>query len=227
MNYSETITKVQDLLVKDREWINRYKEYFETIESRNAKIADANMTIFQKAQKQFAVPAPFQLYMPLSTVVNECSKNRTVFELRFHGQSVAKLYVDNKESKSVEVHIKKLQTVLKALLELGLTDYASAFEEIWNKRFVWSGDVSKECKEAKLFRKIYSELEQSLGQNLQIRLKGQPEHEMESALLENFSQKSTVQKEIPYIQPVVMSGTRARFQMPTPIMASNAKKRCR
>ena len=51
----------------------------------------------------------------------------------------------------------------------------------------------------------------------------EPEHDMECELLKNFSQKSSVGKAIPYIQPVMICDTGARFQMPTAIKASSAK----
>jgi len=214
--YENVIVEVQKLLSADTEWKVRYNEYIDTI------LRKAEMAPFKKAQEQFAVPAPFQLYMPLSTVVNDCSGTRTVFELRFHGQSVAVLIVSNKKDKEVAIRVKRTQAIYDVLRSAKMEKEATYLENLVMKteassEYDWHGE------EAKSFRKIYSDLEHALKNNAQLRLAGQPEHEMESELLHNYAQKSSVDKEVSFIQPVMMYDTRARFQMPTPIRASDVK----
>lgn len=214
--YENVIVEVQKLLSTDTEWENRYSEYIDTILSKAEKAP------FKKAQEQFAVPSPFQLYMPLSTVVNDCSGPRTVFELRFHGQSVATLIVANKKDKKVALRVKRTQAIYDVLIDAKKETEAKYLENLVKatealSEYDWHGE------EAKAFRKIYSDLEHTLKNNTQLRLAGQPEHEMESELLHNYAQKSSADKEVSFIQPVMMYDTRARFQMPTPIRASDVK----
>ena len=211
MQYENVITEVLQELYKDTEWQDRYKNYIEEINTK------AENNTFKNAQNQFALPAPFHLYMPLSMVINDCSSKRTVFDLRFHGQSVANLLVSNNEQKKVYIKIKKNQAVYNALIDAGMTKEANTFGEIVEKTVDWHS------KNAKDFRKIYADLEEKLEKNPQLRIKGQPEHELESELLKNYSQKSSAKKEFSFIQPVMMRDTHARFQMPTPIKASNLK----
>ena len=211
MQYENVITEVQQELYKHTEWQDRYKNYIEEINTK------AKNNTFKNAQKQFALPAPFHLYMPLSMVLNDCSSKRTVFDLRFHGQSVANLFVSNNEQKKVDIKIKKKQAIYNALIDAGMTEETNSFVNIVDKTVDWHS------KDAKDFRQIYTELEKNLRDNPQQHLKGQPEHELESELLKNYSQKSSDKKEFSFIQPVMMPDTHARFQMPTPIKASNLK----
>ena len=48
----------------------------------SSKKPNDTLNKFKEAQKQFIVPAPFHLYMSMSTAVNECSSVKTIFELR-------------------------------------------------------------------------------------------------------------------------------------------------
>lgn len=211
--YQETIARVQHLLKKNTKWKGDYKKYIEQINSLK--------TSFDEAYNQFDVPKPFQLYMPLSMVVNESTSRRTFFELRFHGQSVAKIivYKDN----MVALRVKKTNAIYKVLRSAGMEQEAEYLCKLFTgteakSEYYWRG------AEAKEFRRIYATLEEVLKTNNKIRLKGQPEHEMEDALLANFSQKSSDGKELTYIQPVTMLDGKAFFQMPTPIIASNVIK---
>ena len=214
--YENVIVEVQKLLSANKEWKDRYRKYIDTI------LTKAEKAPFKKVQEQFAVPSPFQLYMPLSTVVNDCSGLRTVFELRFHGRSVATLIVANKEDKKVALRVKRTQAIYKVLTDAKKKTDAEDLEKLVKgtealSEYDWHG------KEAKNFRKIYSDLEHTLKNNTQLRLAGQPEHEMESYLLCNYAHRSSTDREVRFIQPVMMYGTRACFQMPTPIRASDVK----
>ena len=216
MSYTKIIEKVQELLTNNTEWEARYEKYMANYEKFNT----SGKKVFLTAQKQFLVPTHFALYMPIS-LVNDCNSRTIFFELRFHGQSVALIRVHWRKgqfNKNVELFIKKSETVYNALCELQLTDFAEKFKELWKKCVSWNSS-----SEAKSFREIYLKLERELKNNPTVKLKGQPEHEMESELLRIFSEKSTTKKDISYIQPVKIPYTKARFQMPTPITASEAK----
>lgn len=214
--YHETVQEVQELLKANPEWESRYAKYMVDL----ASLINANAVC--EAQKKFSVPTPFQLYLPLSMAVHDCSEMLIVFDLRFHGQSVASIYVDTQKDASVMLHIKEKKTVYAALHAVEKNADAEALKKLADAlNGVAAYDWHSE--EAKDFRRIYAELEVALTQN-NLRLTGQPEHDMESWLLKNYAQTSSAQKEVSYIQPVTMLGSRAFFQMPTPIKASNVKK---
>lgn len=209
--YQDTIAAVRKLLRDNPEWIARYKGYIDTLAEKKAA------GTFSRAQRQFAVPAPFQLYLSLSMAVHMCTARRTAFELRFHGQSVAVLFVDNQKEKTVSLQVKKVPAIYKVLREKSEADAAYLDSLDSSASYDWHGE------EAKNFRRIYADLEHALAVTGQSHLLGQPEHDMESFLLANYAKKRSDEKEIAYIQPVTMLDTSARFQMPTPIKASSVK----
>lgn len=238
LDYIPTINTVKGLLdnnklnltlngiITKKGWGSRYQEYID-------KLDKAALNRFKGAEKQFNVPAPFHLYMPLSKAINECSSRRTLFELRFHGQSVANIIVIN-NSKKVLVRIKAPKTITQILTEIFMQNPASSqsFENYLGKK-----DRGKELQDyskmdfldwhsqaAADFRKIYLELEKEIQSEPSLKKKlGQLEHDMECELLKNYSQKSSNGKEILNIQPVMMGDTNARFQMAVPLRACNAK----
>ena len=112
-DYISTIKVVRNSLSNDQKWKTRYDRYM-------TNLTDEKLERFAKAQKQFSVPAPFHLYMRLSTAVNECSSIRTYFELRFHGQSVAEILVYNDLDKEVFTAIKAPSNIIKTLKATGM-----------------------------------------------------------------------------------------------------------
>lgn len=209
--YQDVIAAVRKLLRDNPEWIVRYKHYIDTLAEKKAA------GTFSWAQRQFSVPAPFQLYLSLSMAIHKCTAKRTAFELRFHGQSVAVLFVDNQKEKTVSLQVKKAPAVYKVLREKSEADAAYLSSLDPSALYDWHSE------EARNFRRIYAGLERALATNGQSHLLGQPEHDMESFLLANYAKKRSDEKEIAYIQPVTMLDTSARFQMPTPIKASSVK----
>lgn len=209
--YQDTIAAVRKLLQDNPEWIARYKGYIDTFAEKKAA------GTFSRAQRQFAVPAPFQLYLSLSMAIHKCTAKRTAFELRFHGQSVATVFVDNQKEKTVSMQMKKVPAIYKVLREKLEADAAYLDSLDLSASYAWHGE------EAKNFRRIYADLERTVTSTGDSDLLGQPEHNMESFLLENYAKKRSDEKEIAYIQPVTMLDTSARFQMPTPIKASSVK----
>lgn len=209
--YQDVIAAVRKLLRENPEWADRYGGYIATLAEKKAAGS------FSRAQRQFAVPAPFQLYLSLSMAIHKCTAKHTAFELRFHGQSVAVLFVDNQKEKTVSLQVKKAPAIYKVLREKAEADAAYLDSLDSSALYDWHGE------EAKNFRRIYTDLERALATNGQSHLLGQPEHDMESFLLANYAKKRSDEKEIAYIQPVTMLDTSARFQMPTPIKASSVK----
>lgn len=209
--YRDTIAAVRKLLRDNPEWIARYKHYIDTLAEKKAA------GTFSRAQQQFAVPAPFQLYLSLSMAIHKCTAKRTAFELRFHGQSVATVFVDYQKEKAVLLQVKKVPAIYKVLREKSEADIAYMDSLEPSALYDWHGE------EARNFRRIYASLERTLTSTGDFDLLGQPEHDMESFLLANYAKKRSDEKEISYIQPVTMLDTSARFQMPTPIKASSVK----
>lgn len=213
--YIPTINCVQTLLKNNTEWRERYRNYI-------AKLCPDTLIRFKEAEKQFSVPAPFYLYMSLSTAVHRCSSSKTTFELRFHGQSVAEINVKKQSLNDVCVYISV--KCPKTYLTNAFT--AAQMSDELQRLIKYSAmrNLSWRSEEAKDFRKIYAELEKKLNSDSAVKSKlSQPEPDMECALLKNYSQKSSANKEILNIQPVMIGDTNARFQMPTPIKASEAK----
>lgn len=166
--------------------------------------------------------------MPVSKA-KECSqptkrspKFRTLFDIRFHGQSVADFCVcKNSQNGVVKTIAPKSNVRLEEAMNIaGLaTEFLSLMRQ---KNFDWNGDSGVK------FRLIYKKLDEKILANKNAGspplLKGQPEHDLESQLLVEFSQHTSDKKRISDIQPITMLGTKAKFQMPTPITASNVKK---
>lgn len=213
LDYIPTINYVQRLLIDNDEWNGRYEDYINGLN-------DDTLNKFKEARKQFNVPEPFHLYMPLALAnQNARSKSYIKFDLRFHGHSVATIRVSRNRTKDVFVSVKATIKILNTLIEAGMSKDAKNLESYSKKGyFDWHGSDAAD------FRRIYSELEKSIQPKPSLtKILGNPEHDMECELLKNYSKKSSDGKEILNIQPVMMGETNARFQMPTPIKASEAK----
>lgn len=96
------------------------------------------------------------------------------------------------------------------IFELMSNEDKEYFENLKDESYPWKG------KEARRFRRIFKEFSSE-------KLCGQPEHKLESYLLDNYLQKSSKGKEISNIQPITMLEGSGFFQMPTPLKASGAK----
>ena len=209
-DYENVVRRVRGLLSSNDEWRDRYKGYAQKLGD------DGFRKQLERAVKQFRVPNPFQLYLPVSTAM-KCNSSSTYLELRFRGQSVAMLRIDNRKDKIVKLGIKPSANVREALVAIKSLPVWYDAEHLKKIKWVdWQGDEAVE------FRKLFTKLDKKIKADPAI-LSGQPEHEMESWLLKNYSKKSASEKEVVDIQPVKMPGTTACFQMPTPIRASKAK----
>lgn len=212
--YEKTLQKVQELLRNNPEWEERYERYSQRLND------ECFIDQIRYARDCFNVPAPFRVYMSVSMAMNKCTNTHSAFELRFHGQSVAELYVpSNQSGNDIALKVKCTPAIYTALESAQMADAAKRLENYAQSKKIFWHDT-----EAQDFRKIYADLEQKIVSNTAIKLTGQPEHEMESELLRNYAQKLSKDKEVSQIQPVIMNGTNACFQMPTPLGASQAKK---
>ncbi len=184
---NETISKVQELLKQNPEWQLRFKGHAEAIEK--------NLGTIKKNKSMFNEWAPLHLYMTISE-----AKNKMIHRLRFLGQDVASLKIENDKitisTKSFEANNKR--------------DFDC------NKRLE---DCKWKSQEAKEFRSHFSHKQ---NRN-KISKKRNEEHRLESLFLSEFSKKKSKEKILCNIQPVKIAGI-ARFQMATPLSASNLKK---
>ncbi|WP_444339810.1 hypothetical protein [Phascolarctobacterium succinatutens] len=195
--YINVIKITRQLLDSNREWIDRYINYIQKINDIREQL--------KKARQAFYVPKPFKLYMPISKAMNR------VFNLRFCGQDVADLKINTYNE--VLIHFnKKARNIKKArdIFALMSNEDKVYFENLEDKFYPWTGE------EAKRFRSIVKGFPPE-------KLCGQPEHKLESYLLDNYLQKSSQGKEILNIQPITMLEGSGFFQMPTPLKASGAK----
>lgn len=195
--YIEVINQTRQLLDSNREWIDRYRNYIQKINDIREQL--------KKARQAFYVPKPLKLYMPISKAMN------SVFNLRFCGQDVADLKINTYNEVSIHFN-KKARNIKKArdIFALMSNEDKVYFENLEDKFYPWTGE------EANRFRKIVKAFPIE-------KLCGQPEHKLESDLLDNYLQKSSQGKEILNIQPITMLKCSGFFQMPTPLKASNAK----
>lgn len=151
--------------------------------------------IRNKKRKKFNEWTPLYLYMNVSQ-----AKGPMEFGLRYLGQQVAKLKV--KDGKTI-ISTEKFDFT-------NGRDFGCDVKLDGDK---WAS------KNAATFRKHFSaKSPRSLKSN-----KKNEEHRVEAALLTEFSKKSSHDKKLCNIQPVRIAKI-ARFQMPTPIAASDPKK---
>jgi hypothetical protein len=160
-----------------------------------ARKINAKTKDIKENKQKFHERPPLYLYMNVSA-----AKSHITFSLRYRGQNVAKLKVGKDK----------------------ITISTEGFD-VENKRDFKYDIKLKDCDwrspEAVFFRRHFS------GNNQ--RTKNSPmqneEHRLESLLLTEFSKRSSKNKLLCNIQPIKLANL-ARFQMPTPLSASNMKK---
>lgn len=187
-----------EVIKKTKHLIESEEEWIARYKKYIKKIND-NREQLKEARNKFIVPKPFKLYMPISKAMN------SVFNLRFCGQDVADLKINTDNEVVIRFNKKA-----KNIFELMSSEDKKYFENLEDKFYPWTGE------EANRFRKIVKAFPTE-------KLCGQPEHKLESDLLDNYLQKSSQGKEILNIQPITMLKGSGFFQMPTPLKASNAK----
>jgi hypothetical protein len=154
-----------------------------------------NQDEIKTLKKNFHEWAPLYLYMNVSN-----AKKGLVFSLRYMGQDVAKLKVTGT----------KVTISTKRFDEKNDRDFNCGVQLI---------DKEWRSKEAAEFRKHF------MRNPVRTDASGKKnrEHRYESLLLTEFSKKKSNIKGLINIQPIKLAGI-GRFQMPTPLSASNIKQ---
>lgn len=192
--FMQVIEETQSLLKENSEWRERYSGYADSI-SRNKPLIEI-------VRRSFHEWSP--LYVYLNTTSAKNAKNSVSFELRYMGQTVAKL-IANKDKK----HKLSTKNSKNKLEETNLRDFGC---NLCMAAADWDGKPAIE------FRKFFKDREgaRETGSN-----KSNEEHRLESLLLTEFSKTKSQEKPLLRIQPVKIA--KVRFPMPTPISASNHK----
>ena len=191
-----TVSLVHGLLEKQNEWESRYEKYADAIYE--------NSELIKGYKKMFHQWNPLYLYLNISNAKKNLKSNVS-FSLRYLGQDVATLKINNdNKSKEVKVTISTKSFDVKNKRDFDCIEKLDGV--LWKS------------KEAARFRKHFS----TNPERTKITGKGNTEHRIESLLLTEFSEKAGNKKTLRNIQPVKIAGI-ARFQMPTPLSASNIK----
>jgi len=186
--FFEVIDRTLLLLKDNNEWRERYTSY--------AEIINQKLGFIKYMRKSFHEWSPLKVYLNTSSVKN--ASNSICFELRYLGQTVAKLKAKNDNNHKINT---------KGFETTNLRDFGCDLEL---SNADWGG------KDAANFRSFFNNRE---GARNMWANKGNEEHRLESLLLTEFSRRKD--KVLRYIKPVMIGGV--RFPMPTPISASNHK----
>ena len=184
--FMEVVDETKQLLHQNQEWRSRYEAYAQTISQ--------NLDFIISVRESFREWCPLTVY--LNTTAAKNAKRTVLFDLRYYGQTVARL----RGSKN-GVH--KLST--KGLAEKNLRDFDCTLEL---DGVDWRGH------ESSAFRKYFRDRKgpRKTGGN-----KGNEEHRLESLWLTELLKQGG--KALPNTKAVEIG--KVRFPMPTPISASN------
>jgi hypothetical protein len=181
MEFKETVGIVNKLLADNDEWITRYENY--------AELININKQIHETGREKFRIFSPLYLYTSIS---NLKLINVLNYDLRFLGQSIAKIKIKNSVVKITTNRIKDSSNLKHFGINLPLKDEN------------WDGN------KAKKFRSEFKKCKSIRGHS--------NEHKIESGLLSEFHNKSKSKKSLSNIQPVLLANS--FFQMATPFKAS-------
>lgn len=191
-NLNQKIVKKTKQILVDKKpvWANAYNRY-----ANNIKV---NTKKYELNAKKFQVNAPLTVYSSIGKVMTE--KSTTAYDLRYAGQSVGEIHVNNKGDVLLYVTDKQ-------------TDYAKEHSDFTNicplKGVDWHKDEA-----AVNFRKAYQ-----AGSTKKVVIKSE-EHRIENFLLKEFAKKTRAEgKKLCNIQPVRLGGK--FFQLTTPLTASD------
>jgi hypothetical protein len=187
--FMQVIEETQLFLKENSEWRERYAGYAEGILD--------NIPAIKDVRSSFREWSPLRVYLNITSAKK--AKNCVNFELRYLGQTVAKLIA--KRGKKHKLSTKDSKNKLE---ETNLRDFGC---NICLAASDWDG------KDAAEFRRFFKNRK---GPRRADANKGNEEHRIESLLLTEFSK--TKNKALRYIKPVTIG--RVRFPMPTPISAS-------
>ena len=187
----------QDIVDKTKQILADKKPAWEKAYNRYANNIKANTKKYELNAKKFQVNAPLTVYSSIGKVMSE--KSTTAYDLRYAGQSVGEIHVNN-EGKALLYVIDKQ------------ADYAKehfGFEKSSQLNGVdWHKDET-----AVDFRKAYK-----ADSTDKVSIKSE-EHRIENFLLKEFAKKTRAEgKKLCNIQPVRLGGK--FFQLTTPLTAS-------
>ncbi len=191
MNIDAIIKEAQKLLSDNPEWERRYNGY--------AKDLLANFDVIKSNRSRFNEFPP--LYFYISTTKAKAAKSKLELDVRYRGQSVAKLKTNNN---SITISTTNKQEANN------LRDFNCNIK---------LNDIDWQDINAIEFRKFFKNRDNSRNDN--DNNKKNEEHNVESLLLSEFSKRNSSNKQITGIQPIKIAGI--RFGMPTPLSASNPK----
>ena len=172
-------------------------------ESRYLKYAEKinnNLKAIQDKRRKFHEWSSLYLYMNVTE-----AQGRKIFSLRYLGQDVAKLKVGKDK---ITISTKDFEENNKR----DFLDYVPLKRDK-DKDVEWNSPAASD------FRRYFS----SNPKRTNSSEKKKNEHRIESLLLTEFLKKKSTDKQLLNIQPVKLAKI-ARFQMPTPLSASNKKK---
>ena len=182
----QVVKETQLLLEKNSEWRDRYTGYAEKI--------SANIDVIKTVRASFHEWSPLKVYLNITAA--KTAKNTVNFELRYLGQTVAKLKGSGDTKHKLSTRRYDTNNLRHFDCNIALSNAA------------WRGEGAKDFRNAFKNRK---------GARNTGKHKNNEEHRLESLLLTEFSKRKD--KVMRYIKPVTI-GT-VRFPMPTPISASN------
>ena len=200
--YEQIVKIVQEILIKNPEWLKRYPNYV---------LDDKGVGNIRKMRKAFRVWKPMFSYLTISKTMQKGKAKSATFDLRYQGQSIADLVVSEKSSENNQGYEVALQ-ISEGKAKTNLRDFGFSMAENASGKPVWS------LKDAAKFRAHFkAEPVRTDAGNKKNR-----EHQFESEILTDMRKKSAAGKILCNMQPVLLCGE--RFQMPTPLSASDARK---
>jgi len=184
--FNTVVTETRLKLEENNEWRERYTRYAEDI--------SRNLPFIKSMRRSFREWSPLRVYLNITKA--KTAKNSVCFELRYMGQTVAKLIVNKNK---------------------GLTLTTKGYDQSNFSNFDCSislSDIDWDSPRATEFRSYFKH---RTGARKTVNNKKNNEHRLESLFLTEFSKRKN--KIIRNIKPVTFSTV--RFPMPTPISASN------
>lgn len=186
-DYQKIVVYTRELLEGNLEWRNRYLGYANEIAN--------NHDLIKAVRATFHEWSPLYLYLNVSNAKNA---NKSVnFELRYLGQTVARLTAKEK-----------------------ITISTAGFDEYNKRDFDCELPLSNEAWDGMAVRAFRKHFKARSTLRNPDSSRGNEEHRIESMMLTEFTRVKN--KTLRQIKPVMIGGI--RFPMPTPLSASNHKQ---
>ena len=191
-NFNQDIVDKTKQILADKKpaWVKAYKRYANNIKANTKK--------YELNAKKFQVNAPLTVYSSIGKVMTE--KSTTAYDLRYAGQSVGEIHVNNKGEALLYVTDKQADYAKE---HFGFDQSCPLDGVDWHK-----------AETAVDFRKAYQ-----ANSTKEAGVKSE-EHRIENFLLKEFAKKTRAEgKKLCNIQPVRLGGK--FFQLTTPLTASD------